>query len=361
MAALAQRLYGRHIIALKAEIQSLESEFLITHKELDEIERGEWDAKFQAQLDVPSQPTEALTETKTPMKTTEVIDEVTPGTKRTRTGRKKASASSTPAPMEDDGVQHKEKDEPPAKRSRRDTETPMEIYAKESEAESPAFNAAATRDGRNTKEASADDGTASFANVEEDEGEGRNKNADEKEKEELLQQAVEEDTLGLVEDETASTQLDTDIVKEPESTSPVDNETQDQGEMNSGEEEAIISVPERETTSHLAEEDLSEHEEEEPEEPLDLDAPESVTGEVTDGAESASLSAKAEVSSPESDGISLPRFLTILIAASRKYAYEAQAKTFLNDNPSTARSAFLTSFSNSLFTAYPRLRCPRLP
>jgi hypothetical protein len=51
VAELAQRLYIAHITFLKAEIKALEEEFLRNYKDIEDIERGDWDDKFKAQID----------------------------------------------------------------------------------------------------------------------------------------------------------------------------------------------------------------------------------------------------------------------------------------------------------------------
>jgi len=90
---LAQKLYVAHLTQLKHEIQSLEDEFLTTTQEIEAIERGEWDERFQQQI----------TEQNGTVEDT--------GLKRGRGGRKKRE--------EGQGEEEEQEDEePPAKRSR---------------------------------------------------------------------------------------------------------------------------------------------------------------------------------------------------------------------------------------------------
>lgn len=117
--------------SLKSEIRALETEFLAIHKEIEAIERGDWDEKFQIQLgEQQARPVvvtqESVEVPKTPTKEEEIGKPETPpsGNKRTREGKKKdESASSTPADAsEEHGEEEQEEEEPPAKRSRRSTE-----------------------------------------------------------------------------------------------------------------------------------------------------------------------------------------------------------------------------------------------
>ena len=130
-----------HVNLLKSEIQALESEFLTAQKEIEEIERGDWDDKFQKQIDEQSRlPQEPAPETAEPTvepeapvaAEVELEKEESPelGTKRTRAGRRKTSVTPAPAPApteppEEENVEEVE-EEPPAKRSRVATEEVQE-------------------------------------------------------------------------------------------------------------------------------------------------------------------------------------------------------------------------------------------
>jgi hypothetical protein len=109
---LAQRLYVNHLNLLKSEIKALEEDFLVAHKDIEAIERGDWDEKFQKQLEEQAQPTAVVPATPG----NESIGTPASGTKRTRGGRRKGlSPSATPMSVDEDG-------DPPAKRSRTGTE-----------------------------------------------------------------------------------------------------------------------------------------------------------------------------------------------------------------------------------------------
>ena len=113
VATLAQRLYVAHLAALKAEIQALETEFLSTHKDIEAIERGDWDDRFKQQVEQQQPPpqNEAEQPAQEPIvkEEEEEVDapvlpskestpaSVTGGNKRTRAGRRK-TASVTPGP-----------------------------------------------------------------------------------------------------------------------------------------------------------------------------------------------------------------------------------------------------------------------
>src|ERR1700685_2513639 len=113
---LAQRMYIAHLTNLKSEIQSLETEFLAAHSDIEAIERGDWDAKFQQQLDEQSQPqpqpppvaVAPATVAEDEVKAEEQVTSPTTGTKRK-------------TPDEVEGEEEEEVEERASKRSRRGT------------------------------------------------------------------------------------------------------------------------------------------------------------------------------------------------------------------------------------------------
>lgn len=104
VAVLAQRLYIAHITFLKAEIKALEEKLLRNYKDIEDIERGDWDEKFKAQIDAANTIVEVVA----------MGDETE--TRRDSADRKRNSSLSDAGDSE----------EPPAKRSRVDSAMEME-------------------------------------------------------------------------------------------------------------------------------------------------------------------------------------------------------------------------------------------
>jgi bromodomain-containing protein 8 len=84
---LAQRLYIAHLNQLKSEIKALEEEFLTTTKEIEEIERGDWDDRFQKEVAEKQESENGLKRARTADSQEEVGDEDgEPAAKRSRVG-----------------------------------------------------------------------------------------------------------------------------------------------------------------------------------------------------------------------------------------------------------------------------------